>query len=146
MADQNVVSPEPKLLGIYLFVEDLESALAFYELLGLSIARVSPVFARATMPNGATIEFGSADLTRSYDPRWKEPTGPATNTINFELASREAVDSTYERLVAAGYGGHLPPFDAPWQARFAIADDPDGNVVGLHSPRDREAERMREQG
>lgn len=135
---------EPNLLGVYLFVRDLGAALDFYTLLGLPIERVSKVFARATMPNGAMIELGSRELTRSYDPHWEEPTGPGTNTVNFELSSREAVDETYERIVAAGYKGHLPPCDPPWQARFAIVDDPDGNIIGLHSPRDREAERRRE--
>ena len=136
----------PNLLGVYLFVKDLDQALAFYELLGLSIERVSPVFARATLPNGVTIEFGMAELTQSYDPSWEEPTGPGTNTINFELPSVEAVDSTYEDLVAAGHRGHLSPCEALWQARFAIVDDPDGNVIGLHSPRDRATERKRERG
>ena len=127
-------------------MRDLGATIEFYELLGLSIEHVSPVFARATMPNGATIEFGCAELTRSYDPNWQEPTGPGSNTINFQLSSRTAVDTTYERLVGAGHNGHLAPCDPPWQARFAIIDDPDGNIVGLHSPRDREAERSREMG
>jgi uncharacterized glyoxalase superfamily protein PhnB len=132
------------LLGVYLFVRDLEAALGFYGLLGLSIERVSKLFARATTPDGPTIELGTRELTLSYDPHWEEPTGPGTNTINFELASREAVDEMYERLVAAGHRGHLAPCDPPWQARFAIVDDPDGNIIGLHSPRDRRAERQRE--
>jgi uncharacterized glyoxalase superfamily protein PhnB len=140
------VAQHPNLIGVYLFVRDLPVALDFYELLGLSIERVSPAFARAVTPCGASIEFGCAELTLSYDPSWHQPTGPGTNTINFELASREAVDETYQRLVAAGHNGHLAPCDPPWQARFAIVDDPDGNVVGLHSPRDRDADRTRERG
>jgi uncharacterized glyoxalase superfamily protein PhnB len=138
------VKETPNLLGVYLFVRDLGAALDFYTLLGLPIERVSNVFARATMPNGATMAFGSRELTSSYDPHWEEPTGPGTNTINFELSSREAVDEVYKRLVAAGYKGHLAPCDPPWQARFAIIDDPDGNIIGLHSPRDLDADRMRE--
>ena len=138
------MADSPKLLGVYLFVRDLGASLDFYERLGLPIERVSKVFARATTKNGPTIEFGSRELTLSYDPDWKEPTGPATNTINFELPSREAVDELYAKLVAAGYKGHLAPCDPPWQARFALVDDPDGNVIGLHSKRDREAERRRE--
>lgn len=140
------MNPHIDLLGIYLFVRDLDTTIDFYKLLGLSIEQVSPVFARATMPNGATIEFGCAELTRSYDPSWREPTGSGTNTINFQLASRAAVDVTYESLISAGHKAHLAPCDPPWQARFAIIDDPDGNIVGLHSPRDRDAERMREGG
>ncbi|MDG2335203.1 MAG: VOC family protein [Myxococcota bacterium] len=132
------------LLGVYLFVRDLDATLGFYSLLGLSIEKVSRVFARAIMPNGSAIEFGCAELTRSYDPEWQEPIGPATNTINFELPSRADVDATYEALVGAGHKGHVAPCDPPWQARFALVDDPDGNIVGLHSPRDRQAERGRE--
>ena len=105
---------QPNLLGVYLFVRDLPAALAFYRRLELQIEEVSNMYARATMPNGATIEFGTADLTRSYDPTWHQPTGPATNTINFELASRAAVDSTYAALIRAGYVGHLA-------ARSAVA-------------------------
>ena len=62
------------------------------------------------------------------------------------IETREAVDATYQALVAAGHNGQLAPCDPPWQARFAIVDDPDGNVVGLHSPRDRNADRKRERG
>lgn len=138
------MAEDPNLLGVYLFVRDLGASLDFYTLLGWPIERVSSVFARATMPNGTMIELGTQELTRSYDPHWQEPTGPGTNTINFELSSRAAVDDVYLKLVAAGYRGHLAPCDPPWQARFAIVDDPDGNVIGLHSPRDRESERRRE--
>jgi uncharacterized glyoxalase superfamily protein PhnB len=135
---------QPNLLGAYLFVRDLESSLAFYAMLGLQVERVSKVFARAATANGPLIELGTRELTSSYDPHWQEPRGPATNTLNFELPSRAAVDALYAKLVGAGYRGHLPPCDPPWQARFAIVDDPDGNVVGLHSPRDRRGERERE--
>lgn len=135
---------QPNLLGVYLFVRDLSAALAFYRMLGLQIEEVSDDFARATMSNGATLEFGTAALTRSYDPNWQEPNLPGTNTINFELASREAVDAMYEKLTGAGYTAHLAPCDPPWEARFAIVDDPNGNIVGLHSPRNREGDRRRE--
>ncbi len=140
------MSEQPNLLGVYLFVRDLPDTLAFYRMLGLRIDEVSDVFARATMSNGATLEFGTAALTRSYDPNWQEPNLPGTNTINFEFASREAVDAMYEKLTSASYAGHLAPCDPPWQARFAIVDDPNGNIIGLHSPRDREGERQRERG
>ena len=137
---------QPQFLGLYLFARDLDATLDFYRLLGLSIDLVGKVFARATMPNGVMIEFGSRELTQSYDPHWIEPAGPGTNTINFELPSREAVDELYAKLVAAGYEGHLAPCDPPWQARFAIVDDPDRNIIGLHGPRDRETDQRREGG
>ena len=56
--------------------------------------------------------------------------------IGFGVSSREAVDELYEELTKAGYRGQQPPFDAFWGARFAVVEDPDGNAVGLMSPRD----------
>jgi uncharacterized glyoxalase superfamily protein PhnB len=141
---ESTMTQQANFFGVYLFVRDLDATLEFYDLLGLSIERVSPIFARATMPNGSAIEFGCAELTRSYDPEWQEPTGPGTNTINLELSSRAAVDATYEALISAGHKSHLAPCDPLWGARFALIDDPDGNIVGIHSPRDREAARSRE--
>jgi len=127
--------PQTTFTGLYLFVHDMAASLAFYRRLGLRIEQADDSFARAEFESGASIEFGTADLTRSYDPHWQEPSGPATNTLNFTLASRQAVDDSYASLTVAGYRAHLPPIDAFWGSRFAIVDDPDGNVVGLHSPR-----------
>ncbi len=131
------MSEHPRLYGIYLFVGDMAATLAFYRQLGLEIVEISETFARADMNSGACIEFGTADLTRSYDPNWRESDGIGTNTINFELPSREAVDAMYEALTGDGHNAHLEPCDPPWGSRFALVDDPDGNVVGLHSPRTR---------
>ena len=135
-----------RLLGIYIFSRDLETTLAFYELIGLPIDRISGFFARSTLPGGGMIEFGTDELTHSYDPGWARPAGLSNNTINLEVDSSEAVDSVYASLVKAGHRGHLPPCDPPWQARFAIVIDPDGNLVGLHSPRSLEADQQRESG
>ena len=118
--------------GLYLFVRDRAASVAFYRRLGLTVEEVGDNFARAALPNGQSIEFGTADLTRAYDPNWAEPTGSSTNALNFTLASRDAVDAMYAELTAAGYRGHLPPIDAFWGARYAIIDDPDGNIVGFH--------------
>jgi uncharacterized glyoxalase superfamily protein PhnB len=126
----------PKFTGVYLFVRDMQASLAFYGRLGLTFDAAGGDFARAITGEGMSLELGTARLTRGYDPNWREPAGLATNTLNFDLASRDAVDSMYADLVAAGYAGHLAPIDAFWGARYAIVDDPDGNVVGLHSPRD----------
>ena len=137
---------QPEFLGLYLFVKDLPETLKFYKLLGFEIEEVSDFFARATWSNGISLEFGTAELTESYDPRWKPPGLPSTNTINFQLTSREAVDATYDKMVAAGFAGHLAPCDPLWQTRFAIILDPNGNFVGIHSPRDRDANRQGETG
>ena len=132
---------QPEFLGLYLFADDLPKTLKFYEMLGFNIETVSDLFARASLSDGFTLEIGTAALTESYDPGWKPPALPSTNTINFQLPSREAVDAMYSKMTHAGYDGHLAPCDPPWRARFAIVLDPNGNFVGLHSPRDSDVDR-----
>ena len=122
------------LLGVYLFVKDLDATLAFYEMVGLSIEKVSAVFARSTMPSGATIEFGAAELTRSYDPDWKEPSGSGTNTLNFELSSREAVDATYARANEAGATSVSEPENQFYGYRSAVVNDSGGNRWTICAP------------
>ncbi len=136
---------QPRLLGIYVFCANLDDTLAFYRLLGLPVDKISDMFARATLPGGGMIEFGTDNLTHSYDPQWQRTDGLSNNTINIELESAQVVDATFAAAVEAGHIGHLAPCDPPWQARFAIVLDPDGNLVGLHSPRDLKTDQQREQ-
>jgi catechol 2,3-dioxygenase-like lactoylglutathione lyase family enzyme len=127
----------PRLTDAYLFVRDMNATLAFYGRLGLTFDAAGGDFARAVTPDGLLgLEFGTYALTQSYDPNWQGPGAAAKSTLNFELASREAVDAIYADLTSAGHAGHLAPIDAFWGSRFAIVDDPDGNQVGLQSPRD----------
>ena len=125
----------PKFDGIHVFVFSMEETRAFYHHLGLEIVG-DEHFGSATLGNGLSIAFGSAALSRAYDPGWREPSGNSPNALQFVLASRDAVDELYARLTGEGYHGHLPPIDAFWGSRYAEVDDPSGNIVGLQSPRD----------
>ena len=127
------------LRGIHLFVKDVKATVAFYRRAGLEFESVSKHFARAKSDRAA-LELGSYELTRGYDPGFREPTsggaaGFAT-ALQIGLASREAVDAVYADLTAAGFAGHLAPIDAFWGARYAEVRDPDGNIVGFQSPVD----------
>jgi catechol 2,3-dioxygenase-like lactoylglutathione lyase family enzyme len=132
------VSDRPRLSGVYIFSREMSETVAFYRRLGLEVVEVSEKFARAETHGGPTIEFGTAALTRSYDAGWQERSGVGTNTLRFTLPSRGAVDDKYRELTNAGYHGHLAPIDSLWGERFALIDDPDGNVIAIHSPPDRE--------
>jgi catechol 2,3-dioxygenase-like lactoylglutathione lyase family enzyme len=129
-------------LSTYLFVADIDQSLGFYALLGMDVEKVSPAFGRASVGTEVVLELGTGELTASYDPGYVEPAGGSKGTINFELESRTAVDEKFTQLVVAGYTGHLKPIDALWQARFAVVLDPDGNQVGLHSPRNVDEDRQ----
>ena len=133
-----------RLLGIYLFAADVSASASFYEAIGLDIERISQDFVRATWGDTVMLEIGSSVLTLSYDPQFETPDHLSKSTINFSLDSEAAVDELFTAMVDEGYIGHLAPCLAPWQARFAIIEDPDGNFVGLHSPRDVDADRGRE--
>ena len=109
----------------------MEASRAFYNLLGFEISGDDD-FANAVVSGGGSIAFGSHALSRRYDPDFRQPAGgvPASS-LQFAFPSRADVDATFNRLVAAGYHGSLPPFDEFWRNRYAEVDDPDGNIVGL---------------
>ena len=121
--------------GVHLFVRDVSASSAFYRLLGLDLPDTPP-HSVAPLGGGAMLAVGSHDLTRAYDPNWQASAGGSPNALQFDLVSREAVDAMYARLTSAGYRGELAPIDAFWGSRYAVVLDPDGNLVGFHSPRD----------
>ncbi len=125
----------PAFSGIHLFARDVAASAAFYRLVGLDLPD-APDHVVAQLSNGATLAIGSHELTRGYHPNWQASRGGTPNALQFDLASRDAVDEMYRRLTAAGYRAELAPIDAFWGSRYAEIEDPDGNLVGFHSPRD----------
>lgn len=85
------------------------------------------------MPGGFSLELDTAESTRLWHAGWRADPASARVVLGFMLASRAAVDDLYAELIAAGYRGRQPPFDAFWGARYAVVADPDGNDVGLMS-------------
>ncbi|HEX7168572.1 MAG TPA: VOC family protein [Acidimicrobiales bacterium] len=127
----------PVLDQINLVVADMDATLAFYRRLGLDVTLApGDAHAEVTMPNGMTLEFDTHESVRVWDSAWNGSTAGGAAVIGFSVATRERVDGLYAELVAEGSGGHQRPFDAFWGSRYAIVEDPDGNCVGLMSPRD----------
>jgi len=128
---------------INLIVENMDATIAFYSRLGLCAppASVWPPGSGArhtevAMPNGVRLEFDNHEMVRIWHPDWIPRDGVTRAVLGFSLPSREAVDARYAELTSAGYFGRQPPHDAFWGARYAIVQDPDGNHVGLMSPKD----------
>jgi uncharacterized glyoxalase superfamily protein PhnB len=71
------------------------------------------------------------DTIRSFDPGWTAPQGSTRAGLALECADPADVDATYQRMVDAGFAGHLAPWDAFWGQRYASLRDPDGNGVDL---------------
>ena len=128
----------PILDQINLVVGDMGAMVEFYRRLGLEIGEEPAPWdlhhRNASMPDGIDLDLDSQSFASIWSNGWpKERTGPV---IGFRLPTREAVDETHEDLTAAGYASQQDPYDAFWGARYAVVQDPDGNAVGLMSPRD----------
>ncbi|HEY3958854.1 MAG TPA: VOC family protein [Streptosporangiaceae bacterium] len=86
---------------------------------------------RADASGALQLVWDSVDTIRSFDPGYVAEPGSSRMFLAFRLDSPAAVDATYDRVVAAGYHGHLAPWDAFWGERYARIHDPDGNSVVL---------------
>ncbi|MFE5940068.1 VOC family protein [Streptomyces sp. NPDC056470] len=128
----------PRLDVIGLVVSDMAASLAFYRRLGLDIpadAGTAP-HVEAALPGGMRIAWDTEEVVASFDPGWTRPEGGDRMGLAFLCDSPGEVDATYESLVAAGYRGHLKPWDAVWGQRYAVVLDPDGCGVSLFAQAD----------
>jgi catechol 2,3-dioxygenase-like lactoylglutathione lyase family enzyme len=124
----------PTFNQLNLVVRDMDATVTFYRRLGLDItAEPGSEHVGVELPNGMSLDFDSKTFAPQWDSGWSGSTGGST-VLGFAVASRDDVDAIYAELVAAGYRGRQPPYDAFWGARYAIVNDPDGNGVGFMSP------------
>lgn len=128
------MTPQLDLIGIV--VADLARSLAFYRRLGLDIPpdAAGQPHVEVALPGGLRLAWDTVDTIHSFDPGWQPPSGGARVSLAFRCADPAAVDAAYADLTAAGYPGHVAPFDAPWGQRYAVVHDPDGNAVDLFAP------------
>ncbi len=128
------MAPRFDLMGIV--VADMAASLAFYRRLGLDIpseADGAP-HVECELPGGLRLAWDTRETVLSFDPSWSPPTGGHGIGLAFACDSPAEVDSSFAELIAAGYRGHLEPWDAFWGQRYATVRDPDGNSVDLFAP------------
>lgn len=123
---------EPKLGQVNLITRDFDASLRFYRVLGFDIPD-----AIEQPPGVFHVSRGGLDLDNRFLGEMYSGDDTPRVVIGISVASREAVDETYARVIAAGYRSRKAPHDAFWGARYAMVIDPDGNDVGIMSPRDR---------
>jgi catechol 2,3-dioxygenase-like lactoylglutathione lyase family enzyme len=135
----------PQFNQVNLVVEDMDAAVAFYQALGMTVRFDGGEWPpgsgarHVALDNaeGAIFELDNLAMARIYHGGWRSPNPEARPVVlGFSLPSREAVDETYQALVAAGYAGRHEPYDAFFGARYAVVCDPAGNDVGFMSPID----------
>jgi catechol 2,3-dioxygenase-like lactoylglutathione lyase family enzyme len=126
----------PRLDVIGLVVADMARSLDFYRHLGVDApadAGDQP-HVEAPLPGGLRMAWDTEATIRSYDPGWSPVPGAPRTGLAFFCDGPQEVDAVYAELLAAGYEGHLAPWDAFWGQRYAVVRDPDGNDVSLFAP------------
>ena len=82
---------------------------------------------------GVRLAWDTIDMLRQIYDGWIEsPVGHRVE-LAFQCDSRDDVDALYSQIVAYGYRGHKAPWDAFWGQRYAIVEDPDGNLIEVAS-------------
>ena len=135
----------PKLDSITVITSDMDRSLEFYRMLGVDVPTGgvwrtdSGAHHASAKMEGADLDFDSAVFAPLFNQGWAGRDDLAGRTIvGLRVTSRDDVDARYATLVAAGYRGLQPPYDAFWGSRYAVVEDPDGLAVGLMSPVDEE--------
>lgn len=122
-----------QLTVVEIVVADMQASIDFYSQLGLTFpedAAAQP-HVEAEVGNGIRLALDTVAVIESMDPNWTQPTGGHRMALAFACNSPGEVDAAYAALTAQGAHGHIAPFDAPWQMRYAVVEDPDGNPVDL---------------
>jgi catechol 2,3-dioxygenase-like lactoylglutathione lyase family enzyme len=113
-------------------VKDMARSLRFYRLLGLAIPETQDGEPHVEFAVGSVrLAWDTLEVLRMVYGEWDE--APSGHRVELAFACREPaeVDRVYDRMVEHGYHGHKPPWDAFWGQRYAIVEDPDGNLISL---------------
>lgn len=125
-----------RLDGFGIFVKDMQNMIRFYrDVLGFEIKESEDADNVYLEKDGTLfLFFGRNDFEKMTSRKYQYVEG-----INghFEIAlgveNYDAVDKTYEEVVAKGAKAILPPETEPWGQRTCYVADPEGNLVEIGS-------------
>ena len=121
------------LRQVNLVVSDLERSKTFYSRFGWQFRRMGDAALIADAA-GVLLALHLPDFVRMWNEGYDGRTGGAA-VFDVDLPDRESVNRLHAELKAAGHASRQEPFDAFFGSRYAVVEDPDGNLVGLKSPR-----------
>jgi lactoylglutathione lyase len=126
-----------RLAYAILFVSDLGRSIAFYrDVLGLPFRFATESYAEFATDGAKFSLFARAHLPELLGRT--APPGEAPWPQGEVAFFCDNVDAEHERLRHAGVRILASPTDRPWGERTLHVADPDGNVVELTRPRNRE--------
>jgi len=121
-----------ELYMVGVIVEDMARAVEFYRRLGVEIPEESENKQHVEVKmSGLTFFLSTKQANARWDPARTEASGGYRMILEFYLETRETVDAKYAELTGFGYQSHVAPYETPFNAYFAMVDDPDGNTVLL---------------
>lgn len=121
-----------KLEVVGIAVKSMADSLRFYRLLGMAIPEGSESEAHVEIAlDGMRFTWDTVEVLRGVYDEWNEQPAGHRVELAFKCDGRDEVDSLYSTVVEQGYRGHKPPWDAFWGQRYAIVEDPDGNLISL---------------
>jgi uncharacterized glyoxalase superfamily protein PhnB len=125
---------EPKLNAVAVTSSNLAHTIAFYKLLGFEFPQYKDEegHVEAITPEGSARLMidtkQSLQAVIGVDPR---PGNHSSFAV--EYASPEELNTVAQRVKDAGYRVPREPWDAFWNQRYAIVEDPDGYQVDLYA-------------
>ena len=119
-----------ELYMVGVIVEDMAKSVEFYRRLGVDIPEGSEEKPHVPVKMGEmTFFLNTRSLNARWDPAKIEAAGGYRIILEFYLKTREEVDAKYAEMIGYGYQGHVAPFETPFNAYFAMINDPDGNTI-----------------
>lgn len=122
---------------IALYVENLQSSVDFYRLVGLDLPDPRPDRPVVIYTEGdeRRMIIATDEVAQRFDSKRTTPNDTGyRHTIEFFVDDDAAVDAAWQRLTSAGFTGVSAPA-TPNGAYTTLVNDPDGNVVMItHEP------------
>lgn len=121
-----------KLDVIGFAVKDMAKSLQFYRLLGLEVPDGQEAEAHVEAAvGGIRLAWDTVEVLKQVYQDWNEQPVGHRIEVAFKCDSRDELDATYAHILKHGYHGHRAPWEAFWGQRYAIVEDPDGNLISL---------------
>jgi uncharacterized glyoxalase superfamily protein PhnB len=120
-----------KLDMVGIVVSNMKQALDFYRVLGLEIPENANEELHVEVKQGDfRLAFDTQEMAKEVYESWEAPHGHRIE-LAFLCESPDAIDMLYAKIINHGYVGYREPWNAVWGQRYAIVQDPDGNLLSL---------------
>lgn len=120
------------VVQVNLIVSDLERTRAFYGILGWELLAMGDRAARFS-GDDLVVAFHLPAFAQSWDSAYAGAMGGSA-VLDIGCGSVDDVDELFASLVDAGARVRQAPWDTFFGDRYALVEDPDGNIIGLKAP------------